>query len=136
MTQKVSKPARRDNKDKIRKIISNQSWLLFLAVLIVLVLDVLVLRTNLVWAKNFVSGAVLSFSSQCVLAWFSFRHTGYKARRHIVNQLYLGAACRWLVNLFGFVIIFISLRPLNAFAVLFGFILIQMSYLFMLWRTK
>ncbi len=136
MTQNISKPAKRNHKDKIRKVIKNQSWVLFVAVLVMIMLDMLVLKTNLVWSRSFVSGAVLSFISQCVLAWFSFRQSGYKARRHVVNQLYLGVACRWLVNLFGFVIIFVSIKPINAFIVLFGFILIQMSYLFMLWRVK
>ncbi len=132
----MSQPAKRSQFAKIKQSLRYQSWWLFVLVILVIIFDKLWLQSNLAWAKNFICGAVLNFISQYVLTKISFRHQGYLARKHTVNQLYLAEVCRWLISIVGFIIIFLLLKPLLAPIVFLGYIIVQISHIFFLWRLR
>ncbi len=132
----MSQPAKRSQFAKINQSLIYQSWWLFVLVIVVVMLDNFWLQTNMSWAKNFISGAVLNFVSQYAMAKISFRHQDYLARKHTVNQFYLAEVCRWIITIVGFIIIFLLLKPLLAPIVFFGYIVLQVSNIFFLWRLR
>ncbi|WP_350552791.1 ATP synthase subunit I, partial [Pseudoalteromonas sp. 120-MNA-CIBAN-0494] len=75
-------------------------------------------------------------ATQAVFASFIFWHTGYRARRHIVSQLYRGQMVKWLLTVFGFALIFITVQPLAAPALFIGFMVMQISHSWMLWHIR
>lgn len=128
----MTKPAKRTQKDKIGLYIKRQAWILFILIVSVSMLDVVWLQSELIVAKSTALGALLSFTSQAIFAAFVFWYTGYRARRHIVSQLYRGQMVKWLLTVFGFALIFITIRPLSAPALFIGFIVMQVSHSWML----
>jgi ATP synthase protein I len=132
----MSKPAKRTQKDQIGIYLKRQVWVLFSVIIIAWVLDSVWLHSDLVAAKSTAIGALLSFGTQAVFAGFIFWYTGYRARRHIVSQLYRGQMVKWLLTVFGFAVIFIIIRPLSAPALFIGFIIMQISHSWMLWYIR
>lgn len=131
----MTRPANRDRRKHITQALKKESWVLLTLVVLVIVLDMMfftkTVDTNmgqLVWARSFVLGALLSYISHVLFAWFMFRYSGVKASRHIVNQFYLGESIKWLITIVGFSLIFITIRPLNAMALFIGFIVMQISH--------
>lgn len=132
----MTKPAKRTQKDNIGKALKRQAWILFSLIVITALLDVIWLHSQLVVAKSTAVGALLSFAAQAVFAGFIFWHTGYRARRHIVSQLYRGQMVKWLLTVLGFALIFITIRPLSAPALFIGFMVMQISHSWMLWHLR
>jgi ATP synthase protein I len=132
----MTKPAKRTQKDKIGIYIKRQVWILFILIVIACILDVTWLQSQLIVAKSSAIGALLSFATQAVFAIFIFWHTGYRARGRIVSQLYRGQMVKWLLAVFGFALIFITIRPLSAPALFIGFIVMQISHSWMLWHIR
>ncbi|WP_201573146.1 MULTISPECIES: ATP synthase subunit I [Psychrobacter] len=132
----MTKPAKRTQKDKIGLYIKRQAWILFILIVSVSMLDIVWLHSELIVAKSTALGALLSFTSQAIFAAFVFWYTGYRARRHIVSQLYRGQMVKWLLTVFGFALIFITIRPLSAPALFIGFIVMQISHSWMLMYVR
>lgn len=133
----MAKPAKRTQKDKIGIYIKRQAWILFILILIVWTLDTVWLNSSqLTIAKSTAIGALLSFVTQAVFAFFIFWYTGYRARQHIVSQLYRGQMAKWLLTVFGFALIFITVQPLSAPALFIGFMVMQISHSWMLWHIR
>ena len=133
----MTKPAKRTHKDKIGIYIKRQAWILFILILIVWTLDTVWLNSSqLTIAKSTAIGALLSFVTQAVFAFFIFWYTGYRARQHIVSQLYRGQMAKWLLTVFGFALIFITVQPLSAPALFIGFMVMQISHSWMLWHIR
>lgn len=132
----MTKPAKRTHRDKIGVYIKRQAWILFILIIIAWIIDVSWLGSNLVVAKSTAIGALLSFVTQAVFAGFIFWYTGYRARQHIVSQLYRGQMAKWLLTVFGFALIFITIRPLSAPALFIGFMVMQISHSWMLWHIR
>ncbi len=128
----MTKPAKRTQTDKIGLYIKRQAWILFILIVSVSILDIAWLQSELIVAKSTAIGALLSFTSQAIFAIFVFWYTGYRARRHIVSQLYRGQTVKWLLTVFGFALIFITIRSLSAPALFIGFIVMQISHSWML----
>lgn len=128
----MTRPAKRTQKDKIGIYLKRQAWILFILIVIAWLLDMSWLHSQLIVAKSTAIGALLSFATQAVFAGFIFWHTGYRARRHIVSQLYRGQMVKWLLTVFGFALIFITIQPLSAPALFIGFIVMQVSHSLML----
>ncbi|SNT70908.1 ATP synthase subunit I [Psychrobacter sp. LV10R520-6] len=128
----MTKPAKRTQKDKISLYLKRQVWVLFILIVIASMLDIFWLHSELVVAKSSAIGALLSFATQAVFAGFIFWRTGYRARRHIVSQLYRGQMVKWLLTVLGFALIFIMVQPLSAPALFVGFIVMQLSHSLML----
>ena len=96
----MTKPAKRTQRDKIAIYLKRQAWILFILIVLGWIVDVTWLGNNgntLVIAKSNAIGALLSFATQAVFAGFIFWYTGYRARRHIVSQLYRGQMVKWLL---------------------------------------
>ncbi|TXD96189.1 hypothetical protein ES754_11165 [Psychrobacter frigidicola] len=132
----MTRPAARTQKDKIGIAIKRQAWVLFVLIVIAILLDIVWLHSQLTVAKSAAIGALLSFVTQAVFAGFIFRHTGYRARLHIVSQLYRGQMAKWLLTVLGFALIFITVKPLVAPALFIGFIVMQISNSWMLWHIR
>ncbi|MER2164436.1 MAG: ATP synthase subunit I [Psychrobacter alimentarius] len=133
----MTKPAKRTQKDKIGIYIKRQAWILFILILIVWTIDTVWLNSSqLTIAKSTAIGALLSFVTQAVFAFFIFWYTGYRARQHIVSQLYRGQMAKWLLTVFGFALIFITVQPLSAPALFIGFMVMQISHSWMLWHIR
>ena len=133
----MTKPAKRTQKDKIGIYIKRQAWILFVLILIAWIVDTVWLTSSqLIIAKSTAIGALLSFVTQAVFAFFIFWYTGYRARQHIVSQLYRGQMAKWLLTVFGFALIFITVQPLSAPALFIGFMVIQISHSWMLWHIR
>ena len=132
----MTKPAKRTQKDKIGIYIKRQAWILFILTIIAWIVDTIWLHSELTIAKSAAIGALLSFITQAVFAFFIFWYTGYRARQHIVSQLYRGQMSKWLLTVFGFALIFITVQPLSAPALFIGFMVMQISHSWMLWHIR
>ncbi|WP_434352780.1 ATP synthase subunit I [Psychrobacter sp. HD31] len=124
-------PASRNSKVKINKALKQESWILFISICVLIVIDWLWLSNDtgqLIHAKSFALGALLGYLTHVLFVLIMFRYSGAKASRNIVNQFYLGAAIKWFVTLVGFSLIFIIIRPLSALALFIGFIVMQISH--------
>ena len=133
----MTKPAKRTQKDKIGIYIKRQAWILFVLILIAWIVDTVWLTSSqLIIAKSTAIGTLLSFVTQAVFAFFIFWYTGYRARQHIVSQLYRGQMAKWLLTVFGFALIFITVQPLSAPALFIGFMVMQISHSWMLWHIR
>lgn len=132
----MTQPAKRTQSDQVARAIKGQLWVLFFLIMLGLLVDYLWLDTQSVVAKSLAIGALLSFITQAIFAWFVFHRTGFQARRYIVHQLYRGQMIKWALTLSGFIIIFINIRPLSAPALFTGFMLMQISHSWMLWRLR
>ncbi len=132
----MSQPAKRNHLAKVNKTLTKQSWLLLALIVAIIIIDSLWIKSNLLWAKNFASGAVLSFLGQYVMTKMAFRYSGYHARKRSLNQFYLAECCRWLVTIIGFIIIFYAVKPLLALAVVFGYIMMQVGNIVLLWQLR
>ena len=132
----MTKPAKRTQKDNIGIYLKRQAWILFILIVIAGIVDVALLHTQLIAAKSLAIGALLSFATQVVFAGFIFWHTGYRARGRIVSQLYRGQMVKWLLTVFGFALIFITIQPLSAPALFIGFMVMQISHSWMLWHIR
>ncbi|OLF36719.1 MULTISPECIES: ATP synthase subunit I [unclassified Psychrobacter] len=132
----MTKPAKRTQRDQIGVYIKRQAWILFILIIVAWIIDVSWLSSDLVVAKSTAIGALLSFVTQAVFAGFIFWYTGYRARQHIVSQLYRGQMAKWLLTVFGFALIFITIRPLSAPALFIGFMVMQISHSWMLWHIR
>ena len=130
----MTQPATRTQKHHIGRVIKRQLWVLFILIALVIVIDIVLLHTQLLVAKSLSIGALLSFATQVVFASFIFWHSGYRARQHIVTQLYRGQMFKWLLTIVGFAAIFIMVKPLSAPALFFGFIVMQISHSLLLWK--
>ena len=108
-----------------KRLLSHISWLLLGMILIASVLDSVFWHSHYVISKSIAIGALLNGLTHLLFAWAVFRQTGSQARRHIVNNLYLGQMLKWVVTLVGFVLIFILVKPLSAIGLFFGFIMMQ-----------
>lgn len=132
----MTQPARRTQTDKVARSIKAQLWLLLVIIVVAFLVDYLWLGQQRVWVQSLALGASLSYLSQAIFAWFVFQRTGYQARRYIVQQMYRGQMVKWLLTLGGFIFIFINIQPLSAPALFFGFMLMQISQGWMLWRLR
>jgi len=133
----MTKPAKRTQKDQIGIYIRRQAWILFIIILLVCIVDTVWFNSSqLLIAKSTAIGALLSFATQAVFAFFVFWYTGYRARQHIVSQLYRGQMAKWLLTMFGFALIFITVQPLSAPALFIGFMVMQISHSWMLWHIR
>ncbi|MGM8885117.1 ATP synthase subunit I [Psychrobacter sp. 1U2] len=132
----MTKPAKRTQNQQISVYIKRQAWILFILIIITWLIDKIWMHSELLVAKSTAIGALLSFITQAVFAGFVFWHTGYRARLHIVSQLYRGQMAKWLLTLFGFALIFITIKPLSAPALFIGFMVMQISHSWMLWRIR
>lgn len=130
----MTKPAERTKKDNITLYIKRQAWVLFLLIMLVWMIDALWLQSQLLITKSTAIGALLSFITQAIFASFVFRHSGYRARLHIVSQLYRGQMIKWMLTVVGFALIFITIQPLSAPALFIGFIVMQVSQTWLLWK--
>ena len=132
----MTQPAKRSQKGQIRVYLKRQTWALLLVIVAAWLIDVSRFNGQLIIAKSAAIGGLLSFVTQMVFAIFMFSHSGYGARNRIVSQFFRGQALKWLLTVFGFAIIFITIKPLSAPALLLGFIVMKISHVLMLGRIK
>ncbi|WP_201604064.1 ATP synthase subunit I [Psychrobacter submarinus] len=132
----MTQPAKRSQKDQIKVYLKRQTWALLLVIIAAWLIDRVWFGGELVVAKSAAIGGALSFVTQMVFATFTFSHSGYRARDHIVKQFFRGQALKWLLAVFGFAFIFIMMKPLSVLSLFAGFIMMKISHVLMLGRIK
>ena len=132
----MTQPAKRTQTEQIGRHLKRQVWVLFILIVMVTILDLVGIHSQLVVAKSTAIGGLLSVATHSVFAIFVFRHTGYRARLHIVSQLYRGQMLKWLLTTLGFALVFITIQPLSALSLFLGFIVMQISQSVMLLRLR
>jgi len=132
----MTQPAKRTQSDQVVRAVKQQLWVLFGLMVFAVLLDTLWMGAQSAVAKSLSLGALLSFISQAIFAWFVFHRTGFHARLYIVQQMYRGQMIKWAVTIGGFIVIFITIQPLSAPALFTGFMLMQISHSWMLWRLR
>ncbi|WP_218689808.1 ATP synthase subunit I [Psychrobacter sp. BF1] len=132
----MTQPAKRSQKQQIRVYLKRQTWALLLVIVAAWLIDNSWFNGELVVAKSAAIGGLLSFVTQMVFAVFMFSHSGYQARNRIVSQFFRGQALKWLLTVFGFAFIFITIKPISAPALLLGFIVMKISHVLMLGRIR
>ena len=139
-SQSVQVSVRQRAQDRARhtfkRLLSYVGWLMLCIIIIAWLLDNFYWHSNYITAKSVALGALLNGFTHLLFAWAVFRHTGSRARRHIVNNLYLGQLLKWAVTLIGFVVAFIFVKPLSAIGMFCGFIVMQCSYIWVLWKIN
>lgn len=134
--QPASRPAKPFQAHRLQRLAKYQAWVILAVLAIGLVVDNLWLNTQLNMSKNLLAGSVLAWIGQLIFAKISLQLSGYHQRRQIVHRFYLAHLTKWLVTLIGFIIIFTQLRPLLAGWVLLGFILLQFSYIMLIYQQN
>ncbi len=124
----MTQPAKRQPTLNLSAYSKQQSWLLLVVILIIWAVDALWLKSDGIITKSATLGALLSFAAQWVFTRFVFWHSGYRARRQIVSQLYRGQMIKWLIIAFGFALIFSFIQLLSAPALIIGFVLMQVGH--------
>ena len=132
----MSKPAKPFDPQSIQKSIIQQSWLILGLVLIGVLLDHWQGTSHYVISKNLLAGSIIGWVSQIIFAKISLSKTGYQQRRQIVNRFYQAHLLKWLFTIVGFALTFIFLKPLNAIAIFVGYLVLQMSYVFLTFHKK
>lgn len=134
-------PLRTSERRELQRIqLKRQARLRSSSLLIIIVLtwlvDMIALQSDLLIPKGVALGALINWIAQTVFAWFAFRYTGAQARQLIVGQLYIGQVVKWFIVLLGFGLIFATIKPISAGAVIFGFIAMQIGHLISLWQIR
>lgn len=132
----MTKPAKRTQRDQIGIYLKRQAWVLFALIVATWVIDVSWLDSQLLITKGIAIGASLSYITQAIFASFVFWQTGYRARLTIVSQLYRGQMIKWLLTVFGFALIFITIKPLSVPSLFIGFIVMKISHSWLLFKIQ
>lgn len=137
-SQSVQSSVRQHTRDKARhtfkRLLSYIGWLMLCIIIFAWLLDAYYWHSNYIFTKSIALGVSLNGLTHLLFAWVVFRHTGSRARRRIVNNLYLGQMLKWVLTLLGFISAFIFVKPLSAIGMFCGFIIMQCSYIWVLWR--
>lgn len=138
----MTQPARRSQKLKVVKGLRQGMWVLFSLIVFAIIVDLIWFKVfatsthKLLWAKSFALGAVLNYISHFVFTSFAYRYTGVRAKKNIVNQLYLGEISKWFISLVGFSLLFITIKPLAPLGLFIGFIVMQISQAIVFLKLK
>ncbi|SJM38027.1 F0F1 ATP synthase subunit I [Psychrobacter pasteurii] len=141
MTTHSNTPLRASERKELQRVqLRRQARLRSSSLLIIIViawlLEMTLFKSNLLIPKGVALGAFINWFAQGVFAWFAFRYTGAQARQAIVSQLYLGQIIKWFVVMLGFALVFITIHPISAGAVIFGFIAMQIGHFISLWQIR
>lgn len=134
--QPASRPAKPFQAYPLQRLAKYQAWVILAVLAVGLMVDKPWLNTPFSVSKNLLAGSVLAWIGQLVFAKISLSLSGYHQRRQIVYRFYLAHMVKWLITIAGFAIIFIGLRPLTAGWVMLGFMVLQISYMILMYRQK
>ena len=92
---------------------------------------------DIVAAKSAALGALVYWLASSYFAWQSFRTSGARASKEILNNMYQGLIGKFVIVVVGLIVILSSVSPLSMVAVLGGFLLVQaMSWVAPFWLAK
>lgn len=132
----MTRPAKPFQSRHFTKAIAKQSWVILVVTGLGLLVDVGLSSSDFQISKNLLAGCVLAWIGQIVFAKISLSLSGYRQRRQIVHRFYLAHLVKWILNLLGFAFIFMSLKPLSALWVFVGFIILQISYVILIYQYQ
>lgn len=132
----MTRPAQPFQSQHFTKAIVKQSWVILLLVVLGVGLDFIFPHNDFRIAKNLLAGSLLAWIGQVVFAKISLSLSGYRQRRQIVHRFYFAHLTKWLINLVGFAIIFMMLKPLSALWVFIGFVVLQISYVVLIYKYQ
>lgn len=73
-------------------------------------------------------GGLIAWVPNMYFALRAFRYRGARVAQKIVRSFYAGAFGKYVLTMVMFGIVFIKVRPLNALALFFGFIVVMAMY--------
>ncbi len=79
------------------------------------------------------AGTAAAVLPNLVFVWIVFRHSGARAAKRVVGDLYLAEACKFLLTVGIFAAVFAGLRPLAAGWVFAAYMLALSAYWFGPW---
>lgn len=132
----MTQPAKPFQSQHFTKAINKQSSVILVAVLVGVMIDFMTQQVGFKVSKNLLAGCLLAWVGQIVFAKISLSLTGYRQRRQIVHRFYFAHLTKWLINLLGFAFIFMTLKPLSALWVFVGFIILQISYVLLIYKYQ
>ena len=133
---RTSRPSQPFQAYPLQKAVRKQAWLILLLLLIGMLIDWYSKHPDWIISKNILAGSVLAWVGQLVFAKISLSLSGYRQRRQIVHRFYAAHLIKWVLTLIGFVMIFKFLMPLRAMWVFIGFMLLQVSYTFLMYQQR
>lgn len=131
----MSKPQKPFQPQRIQRTINQQSWIIFTLIFIGLGIDVYWQHKHFIITKNLLIGAILAWIGQLVFAKIALSITGIQHKK-IVHRMYQASIAKWLITFIGFIIIFISLKPLSPLWLFLGYIILQISHAIITYRIK
>lgn len=130
----------------LRRQAKLRAWLLLTIIIVACVVDVAFynnervatgdydISSQFIFAKSVALGATLNWIAQSVFAWFVLRYTGANYKHKIVGQMYVGQIIKWVIVIFGFSSLFLTIKSLSAAAVIIGFIIMQFGNILIILR--
>lgn len=121
----MTSPAKRSKQDHVYRLQYRQIWAVLASIAMGFVISWWQQDAGFLVAKGMAAGSVLAYIAQYAFTHLAYRTTGSRHARQIMLNTYLAMATKWLIVIAGFVLIFTKLAPINAFATLFGYIIMQ-----------
>ena len=123
----MSQPAQRHQQARVYRLQFRQVW-----ALLILIGTGFALAAHA--TKSMALGGLLSHIAQCVFTLMAYRTTGARAGRVIMLNMYVGQMIKWVMVLIGFALIFIFVKPIQAFLVILGYFILQVVHVVVMWR--
>lgn len=130
----MTKPARQNQQARIFALQKRQSWIVLAWIVIAIIISA-VAGVGLLNAKSFGMGVLLSYVAQSAFTFIAYKKTGAKVRQAIMLNMYLGQMIKWLITLLGFAMIFMFAKPMVAWLVVVGYLIMQVTHIVLMWRS-
>lgn len=130
----MTRPARQNQQARIFALQKRQSWIVLAWIVIAIIISA-VAGVGLLNAKSFGMGVLLSYVAQSAFTFIAYKKTGAKARQAIMLNMYLGQMIKWLITLLGFAMIFMFAKPMVAWLVVVGYLIMQVTHIVLMWRS-
>lgn len=130
----MTRPARQNQQTRIFALQKRQSWIVLAWIVIAIIISA-VAGVGLLNAKSFGMGVLLSYVAQSAFTFIAYKKTGAKARQAIMLNMYLGQMIKWLITLLGFAMIFMFAKPMVAWLVVVGYLIMQVTHIVLMWRS-
>ncbi|MCG7412435.1 ATP synthase subunit I [Moraxella nonliquefaciens] len=127
----MSQPAQRHQQARVYRLQFRQVWALLILIGTGFALEKLGATHA---TKSMALGGLLSYIAQCVFTLMAYRTTGARAGRVIMLNMYVGQMIKWVMVLIGFALIFIFVKPIQAFLVILGYFILQVVHVVVMWR--
>ncbi len=121
---------------KLAKIIRQQTWILFAITMFSMAIDFLLQDKLFSMSKNILSGGLVAWLGYYIFTKIALRQSGYRFRKQVVHNFYIGQMVKWLVVLIGFAVVFSQVQPLKPIWVFVGFFILQVTNIILTYKNS